>query len=71
MLNIKYINSHNWIGEEFTLKVDEKCYSLHRGPWRYNGKYGDQIDHAIHILKSEYGIVRIRSDVNFIWDGSL
>ena len=46
-------------------------YSLTKGHWRYGGKFGDETDHAIYILKSEYGISKTRNEINFEWDGSL
>ena len=71
VLNIKYINSHSFVGEHHSMIVDGETYSLRRGEWRYEGKWGDEIDHAIYILKSEYGVVRMRKDIIFEWDGSM
>ena len=68
---IKFISSNSWIGSHYTMYVDDMTYSLSRGHWRCEGKFGDEIDHAIYILKSEYGIFKTRSDINFEWDGSL
>jgi hypothetical protein len=33
---------------------------LRCGPWRCDGKFGDEYHHAILILKLEYGIVKTK-----------
>jgi len=68
---LKFISSNSWIGSHYTMYVDDVSYSLTKGHWRYGGKFGDETDHAIYILKSEYGISKTRNEINFEWDGSL
>jgi hypothetical protein len=69
--DIKFISSNSWLGSHYTMIVDGIKYSLSKGHWRYGDKFGDEIDHAIFLLKSEYGIVRTREQINFEWDGSM
>lgn len=68
---INFIESHSVIGEHFSMTVNGKSYNLERGLWKYNQKYGDEKDHAIFILKREYGIVKHRDEIKFEWDGTL
>lgn len=69
--NIKYIRSGSVFGEHFHMIVNGDSHACYIGDWRYEGKLGDEIDHAIYILKSEYGIVRVRRQIVFEWDGTL
>lgn len=71
MANIQFFYSGDFIGETFSMWVDNIEYDLHIGPWRYNEKMGDAKDHAIYILKSEYGITICRNDITFKYDNSI
>ena len=47
---IEFIESNSFIGEHMTMRVNEKSYTLECR------QHNDYIDHAILILKEEYGI---------------
>tara|TARA_R110000782_G_scaffold15939_5_gene46121 strand:- start:1715 stop:1936 length:222 start_codon:yes stop_codon:yes gene_type:complete len=70
-LDIKYVHGSSWVGSYHELIVNSKTHALRCGPWRCDGKFGDEYHHAILILKLEYGIVKTKNEINFEWDGNI
>lgn len=62
---IKFIESHNFVGEFFEMIVDGKYHRL-----KYT-RFKDYKDDAVSILKNEYNIEMKKEDIEFEWDGSL
>lgn len=59
---ITFTESHNFLGECMTMKVNDKIHYLEHGDW------GDYSDHAILLLKTKYGILMKKEEINFEWD---
>ncbi len=70
-LDIKFTTGSSWIGSHYNLIVNNTRYDLIPGQWKYESKFGDVTDHAIYILKTEFGVVKSRDEINFEWDGTL
>lgn len=64
-MDIKFIESHGFIGEDMQLVINDKTYHLQPG------LKNDYKDHAIEILQKEYNIEMKKDDIHFQWDGSL
>lgn len=64
-MEIKFIESHSFVGEHMTMYVDGKMYRLEMD------KYQTYEQHAINLLKQIYNVDYNVNDVKFEWDGSL
>ena len=62
---IKFIESHSFVGEQMSMKVDDEIYYLKMNK---NQTYQQ---HAIKILKEDYDIDFLITDIKFEWDGTL
>lgn len=65
MNDIQFIESHGFVGETMTMRVNGRCHRLH-----YTKDCSYEQD-AVNILKKEHNIDYNIKDVKFVWDGSL
>ena len=64
-MEIKFIESHSFVGEHMTLKVNGNQHSLEMD------KCQTYEQHAVNILKEVYDIDFNPGDVKFEWDGTM
>lgn len=64
-MNIKFIESHSFVGEHMAMVVNGTTYHLERS----NERTYEQ--HAVEILKKVYDVDFNIDDVKFKWDGTL
>jgi hypothetical protein len=63
-MEIKFIESHGFVGEFYSMEINGKSYTLSND----NSSYEEC---AIKILKESYNIDFNINDVKFEWDGTL
>jgi hypothetical protein len=49
-LELNTLHGSSWVGSYHELIVNSKTHTLRCGPWRCDGKFGDEYHHAILIL---------------------
>jgi hypothetical protein len=64
-MEIKFIESHSFVGESMYMVVNENSHSLEMDK---NQTYAQ---HAIKLLKDIYNIDKKIEDIEFVWDGTL
>jgi len=68
---ILFFEGSSFVGTHYYMVINGCHHTLLPGHWRCDNKFGDEYDHAILILKNEYGVFKTRNDIVFVWDGTL